>query len=158
MIVAFIENISEGMVLIPPNHPHVTVKKKFKPISIAEADLIELIKNGLNQKNKLTLKLGGIKNYESDENKFVEILNAGDWSKLHLDVLKLLGASVESRDPHYEGNNYLPHLTWKLKGEITLNPDDYMNHNYDIKYLYLIQRIDPIISKARIVAKFDITQ
>ncbi len=44
MLVAFLEDISLGEVLMTPKHPHITVKKKFKPTSLDENTLVELLR------------------------------------------------------------------------------------------------------------------
>ena len=156
MIVAFLDEHEVGTVLEPPKNPHITVKKKFKLINISEDQLVCLLGHVLDLKKSLELELGSITKFDSEDNKVIEVLNSKDWIALHKNTIKLLGSKVESRDPHFEGENYYPHLTWKLKGEVNLEPERFVNRKFNLNYLYLIQRVDPVISRAKIIARFSI--
>lgn len=153
MIVAFIDRQISGKIIEPPKCPHITVKKKFKLVHINENQLIKLLQNSQKLKGVKTLKLGGSKDYGNDQNKIIEVLNPDLWTAYHMQIFNMLENHIESRDPHFEDENYLPHVTWKLRSEIKLNPDELMNKTYAIEYLYLIQRVDPIKSRAKVVAE-----
>jgi len=152
MVVAFIEKVPVGEIIEPPKHPHITVKKKFKLLGINEEELIQLLQNDKTIKGVKELHLGEIKDYENDQNKIIEVLNPDAWTDLHHNILTLLDSYVESRDPHFEGDNYLPHVTWKLRGKVTLDPEHLKDQTHRIRTIYLIQRVDPVISRARVVA------
>lgn len=155
MIVAFLEGQTVGSVVEPPKHAHITIKKKFKLLDINEEQLVRILRNNITLRGKEGLRLGGSKAYDSEANMIIEVLNPNPWIALHTRIVELLGSHIESRDPGFEGVNYLPHVTWKLRGETNINPNELMNRTFKIPKLYLIQRIDPIISKARIVAIID---
>lgn len=153
MLVAFINAQAPGNVIEPPKLPHVTVKKKFKLIDIDERSLIKLLQNSSELRGAQTLRLGSSKIYDNQKNKYIEIINSEPWVKLHEQIASLLNNYVESRDPHFEGKNYLPHVTWKLKGKKYLDPSKLINTTHVIECLYLIRRIHPEKSIAKVITK-----
>ncbi len=156
MFVSFIEYFAVNEVLEPPQHPHLTIKKKFKLLDINERQLIDLMQSSPEIRGVRELRLGDIKNYDNDDNKYIEVTNSEIWIELHKTIVGLLIGHIESRDQHYEGENYLPHVTWRLKGEITLDPKPLIGSINEIKKLYLIERIDPVVSRSRIVSVIDL--
>ena len=115
--------------------------------------LKEFLKNSTSIRGVKQAITGGRGAFGSTENMIVKIKNDGIWIDLHKSVLKLLDKKIESRDPHFEGENYLPHITWRLKGLVKLDPEVLENKTYQINHLYLIERIHPNKSIAKIIAK-----
>jgi hypothetical protein len=153
MIVAFLEEQTEGSTLEPPKNPHITVKKKFKLTSIDETGLIELLQGDTALKGAKEVITGASEEYGSSENMITKVVNENVWRSLHDHFLELLSEVSESRDPDFEGINYLPHITWRLKGEDNLDPEQLENKKFTLHYLYLIERVHPTKSLARIVAR-----
>lgn len=153
MIVAFTNDFKIGEIVEPPKYAHVTVKKKFKLVNLNEDELILLLTNTIQKLDKQKLILGGDKMYDDPAFMVVEVLNAGYWKQLHNTIIKAVEKDTKSRDPHFEGNNYYPHVSWMVRNKITLDPKPLHNKTFEINNLYLVQRIDPVISKVRIVAK-----
>lgn len=151
MVVAFINPFTVGQVVEPPRNAHITVKKKFKLLDIDEGELIRVLQSGVGTHKGIELNLGDIKDYDSDNNRVVEVLNPNPWISLHNKIIDCLGLHIESRDSHFEGINYYPHVTWKLKGVKMLDPKPLINTSHKINKLYLIQRIHPKISRAKII-------
>lgn len=152
MIVAFLDKQNIGDIVEPPKIPHITVKKKFKLINSTIKEVEELIKNNNDIKGTKNLALGKSDNYGSSENQIIEVLKPNEWIKLHKRIVAILGDRIETRDIHFEGSNYLPHVTWKLKGQVNLNPENLINTKHEINKLYLIERIHPKISRAKILS------
>lgn len=154
MVVAFLEEKTSGATLMPPKNAHITLKKKFKlKNNLDEGSLIKLLTNDKDIKGQKLLKTGKSEEYGSKENMIITIKNPRIWTHIHQHLLNILIQYTESRDPHFEGKNYLPHITWKLRGEVNLNPVHFENKTFDINYIYLMERIHPTESIARIVAK-----
>ena len=156
MVVAFIDSLAEGQIVEPPKLPHITIKKKFKLLDINETQLINMLQTKENIKGVLELRLGDTKDYNSEDNKVVGVLNPDSWVDLHNKLINYLGKHIESRDGHFEGVNYLPHMTWKLKGSIMFDPKPLCNTIRVINSIYLIKRLDPQITRAKILALINI--
>lgn len=153
MIVGFLYDQPVGKTLEPPKNPHITIKKKFKLNDIDENGLIKLLRGDDVIQGAKFIETDSSEEYGSSENMIITVKNAEDWRRLHDYLMALLAPVSESRDPHFEGDNYLPHITWKLKGEITLDPKPYINKTFEVRYLYLIERVHPTESRAKIIAK-----
>lgn len=154
MVVAFLEEKAVGQTLEPPKNAHITLKKKFKLHGgIEETTLISLLSTDDQLKGSKIIITGGSKEYGGQENMILEVKNPEPWVELHKRLLELLSDKSTSRDPHFEGWNYLPHITWKLKGEKKLNPDNLKNKSFKIDFIYLIERVHPTKSIAKIAAK-----
>jgi len=156
MIVAFACDFEIGEIVEPPKYPHLTVKKKFKIIGISEEELINRLQKTTERLGVFKLELGGDKVFDDPAFMIVEVLNAKDWKQLHMTIMKALYKDTESRDPHFEGENYYPHISWMIRNEILLDPKPLHDKSFNISKLYLIERLDPVISKVRIVAKIDL--
>lgn len=153
MIVAFLDDQAVGTTLEPPKIAHITVKKKFKLAAIDELGLIRLLQQNAVLSDTKKVITGGSKEYGSAENMIISVINDDVWRSVHQHLLKLLVNVTESRDPHFEGENYLPHITWRLRGENNLDPKEFENRQFVIEHLYLIERAHPTKSVARVVAK-----
>lgn len=158
MIVAFLNDQAIGVTLEPPKNPHITIKKKFKLINTDEQGLIKLFENDEVIRAAKKVETGTGEEYGSTENMIIPVKNASDWQDLHEHLLNLLAPISESRDPHFEGMNYLPHITWRLKGEDNLDPGLLANRKFVIENIYLIERIHPTKSIARIITKVPLKQ
>jgi 2'-5' RNA ligase len=156
MVIAFIEEFPEGTELEPPKYAHITVKKKFKLVDIDESELIRMLLSAQKLRRPIKLRLGDVRPYGSDEFMIVEVLNAEEWTKLHNQIAEILGAHIESRDLQFEKKNYLPHLSWKVRNKVLLDPTPYLHTEHLISRLYLVQRIHPEKSHAQILAKIDL--
>ena len=156
MIVAFTRDFEIDEIVEPPKYPHLTIKKKFKIIGINEDELITQLQKTTQKFGECKLELGGDKVYDDPAFMVVEVLNADDWKQLHLTLMKALEKDTESRDPHFEGENYYPHISWMVRNEIMLDPKPLHGKTFDITKLYLIQRIDPVISRVRVIAKLNL--
>ena len=154
MVVAFINPLTVDQVVEPPKNAHITVKKKFKLLDIDESELINMLQSEIGTQKGIELNLGDIKDYDSDNNRVIEVLNPSPWISLHNKIMECLVLHSESRDSHFEGINYYPHVTWKLKGIKMLDPKPLVNTSHKINKLYLIQRIHPKISRAKIITRF----
>lgn len=152
MIVAFLDKQSVGDIVSPPKIPHITIKKKFKLKDVTTEQALELITNDNRIKGEKDLALGQSNYYGSAENQIIKVNNPNKWIDLHKQIVAILGDHIESRDLHFEGINYLPHVTWKLKGQVNFDPSELINSNHRIKYLYLIERVHPEISRAKILS------
>lgn len=157
MIVAFLEEQSVGITLEPPKNPHITVKKKFKLTKVDESGLVDLLMNDPILRGPKEVVTGDSEEYGSSENMIIKVKNENVWRTLHEHLIELLSGISESRDPHFEGENYLPHITWRLKGEDNLDPEKLENRTFSVNYLYLIERIHPTKSIARIIEKIPLS-
>jgi len=156
MIVAFLNEQNIGDIVEPPKIPHITIKKKFKLINSTIEKVEELIKNNNDIKGIKNLSLGKSNTYGSVENQIIEVLEPNKWINLHKQMVAILDDHIETRDLHFEGSNYLPHLTWKLNGQVNFNPEEFINTKHKINKLYLIERIHPKISRAKILSIIDL--
>lgn len=156
MIVAFLNEQPTGITLEPPLNPHVTVKKKFKLIKTTEQELVELLTYNINRLGSRVVITDKSQEYDSSENMILTLKNEDIWTKLHMHFLEVLSPISISRDPQFEGQNYLPHITWKLRGDVNLDPAKLKNKTFEVEYLYLIKRIHPTKSVAKIVAKISL--
>ena len=154
MIVGFIDEFEETQILEPPSHPHVTIKKKFKLSKITEDELIALLKKGLEKIEVPELKLGQSKIYDDEAFKIIDVINVKEWQALHHKIVKLLGNRIESRVAKYDDSNYYPHITWLSNNKKMYNPKPLMNTCHSLRYIYLIQRVHPTESRAKIIAKY----
>jgi|GEM_PF-1335025 len=152
MVVAFIDRLSKGQIVEPPKLPHITIKKKFRLSDINEPELIRLLRFSKNLTRSLQLRLGDISDFDGNENKILQVMNPDVWRDLHHQVLRCLGNHIESRDHVLEGANYFPHVTWKLKGTVMLDPKPLCNTSHIITRMYLIKRLDPEIMQVKVVA------
>lgn len=157
MVDAFIEDFSVGDVIEPPKHVHVTIKKKFRLKQVDEKELISTLEQITKNIGPITLKLGESKIYDDEAFEIIEVKDASFWRDLHFRIVETLGEKIESRDLHFETDNYLPHVSWKVRNEITLDPKPFFNSTYILNYVYLIERIDPDKSITRIVAKLPLS-
>lgn len=153
MIVAFLDEQAVGATLEPPKNPHITVKKKFKLTKIDEAELIQLLKSDQMLHGEKKVITASSQEYGSAENMIIRVSNEDEWRSLHEHLIDALSDLSVSRDPHFEGENYLPHITWRLKGVNNLDPTKLENNAFTVRYIYLIERIHPTKSIARIVEK-----
>jgi len=153
MIVSFLDDKPVGVTLEPPKNPHITIKKKFKLVDLNEEDLIKKLSAEESIKGVKHLKLGGRKEHGDENNEVIEVLNPEVWQELHERIRQVLDSYIVSRDPHFENNNYLPHVTWKMNGTVNLDPKPYINKTFDVTTLYLIERVHPTESIAKILAK-----
>lgn len=153
MIVAFLDEQLASKTLEPPKNAHVTVKKKFRLKGMSEESLIKLLKSELSLQGAKKVVTDASTEYDGPENMIVKIKNEGTWRSLHEQLLLLLDGQIESRDPHFEGKNYLPHITWRLRGVDNLDPAAIENRTFSVNHLYLIERIHPTKSIARVITK-----
>lgn len=153
MLVCFLDDMTVGSTVEPPKYPHITVKKKFRLRDINEDKLINIIESNWTASGARQLRLGESCEYGGPENQYIGVLDQEPWHELHENTLRVLEPHIQTRDTHFEESNYLPHVTWKLKGEITLDPKSLINKTFDIKYLYVIKRVAQTESRALILAK-----
>ncbi|MCX6727857.1 MAG: hypothetical protein NTX11_03540 [Candidatus Saccharibacteria bacterium] len=154
MIVGFIDEFETNQVVEPPRHPHITIKKKFKLTKFTEDEMITLLKKWSEKIEIPKLKLGQSKIYDDDAFKIIDVINVQEWQDLHHKIIKLLGDKIESRVAKYDDSNYNPHITWLANNKQMFDPKPLMDTDHSILYIYLIQRVHPTESKAKIIAKF----
>ena len=153
MIVAFLDDVAVGDIIEPPKQAHLTLKKKFKLLEHSEEDLIKVLQTNSLSFGSQQLILGNDKAYEGPEFVVVEVINQSAWIKIHKKYLEILQDITESRDEHFEGVNYYAHISWKIRGEELFDPSLIHNTRHEINKVYLIERIDPIASRVRVVAE-----
>ena len=88
MVVAFINPLTVDQVVEPPKNAHITVKKKFKLLDIDESELINMLQSEIGTQKGIELNLGDIKDYDSDNNRVIEVLNASPWISLHNKIME----------------------------------------------------------------------
>ena len=153
MIVAFLESFQAGDIIEPPKLVHVTVKKKFKLIKSSEAELIQLVQKETKKIGLVILKLGVSRTYDNDAFMVIEVLDGAIWSSMHERLAAALEETSESRDPHFEGANYYPHVSWKVRNQMMFDPNQYFNTTNKLPCLYLIKRIHPTESRVMVMAE-----
>lgn len=129
-------------------YPQLALKRRFKPVGTSEESIIESISKFVGDLRSFTIQTGNLVKPERMPVQVIEILNIEELVALHTGLLAFLGASIESRYPDREGDNFLPHITAEFNGEMVVDAASVSNQQFKVNRLCLLKDIDDENSRA----------
>jgi 2'-5' RNA ligase len=124
-LVTFIQNPQLGQTIPLKAWRHITLKRRFKLSHITKEDLISIVGSIAAQFKPESIQLGqpAVFAKASGPITYVAPADPNSFTAIHQALLTALGTKVTTRDPHFEKENFKPHMTLSYEGEAILSSD-----------------------------------
>jgi 2'-5' RNA ligase len=143
-VVAFLRGPREGTTIRIRRRRHVTIKRRFKLKHIRPATLEALLKKATSNFPAFTIKLGKVDSFRK-EGKFTQYLEVRpnrDLLKVHREIVRALGKGIVTREPQFEGRNFVPHMTLRYQATKPTKRWSGLPKSMRIRSLYLLEEVD----------------
>lgn len=135
-------------------YPQLALKRRFKVVDLSEEEVIQKIEQYCNDTKKFTIKTGELVSTDRMPVQVVEVAPSEEVIAFHRDFISYMGEQLVSRYPDRDGENYYPHITAEYGGKMVIEPELFINKEFEIKHVYLLKDIDGEDSTA--YKKFDL--
>jgi len=143
-VVSFLRGPREGTTVRIRRLRHVTIKRRFKLNRIKPAALEALLKKVTSNFPAFTVKLGKVVSFRK-EGKFTQYLKVipnHDLLKVHRGIVRALGKGAVTRDPQFEGRNFVPHMTLRYQTAKPIKRWSGLPRSMRLRSLYLLEEVD----------------
>jgi 2'-5' RNA ligase len=143
-VVAFLRGPREGATIRIRRRRHVTIKRRFKLNHIKPAALEALLKKATSNFPAFAVKLGKVYSFRK-EGKFTQYLKVRpnrDLLKVHRGMVRALGKSIVTREPQFEGRNFVPHMTLRYQAAKPIKRWSGLPKSMCLRSLYLLEEVD----------------